>query len=54
MKNNIVKVTLWGQNVGELYWDAHDRCAYFNYFPEFIARGLDIAPLTASITPASW
>ena len=50
MKNNIVKVTLWGQNVGELYWDAHDRCAYFNYFPEFIARGLDIAPLTASIT----
>ena len=50
MKNNIVKVTLWGQNVGELYWDAHDQCAYFNYFPEFIARGLDIAPLTASIT----
>ena len=41
---------LWGQNVGELYWDAHDRCAYFNYFPEFVARGLDIAPLTASIT----
>jgi hypothetical protein len=45
-----VKVTLWGRNVGELYWDAHDRCAYFNYFPEFVARGLDIAPLTASIT----
>lgn len=49
MKNNIVKVKLWGQEVGSLYWDDHRKRSVFSYHPEFLKDGMDIAPLSASI-----
>ena len=49
MKNNIVKVMLWGREVGSLYWEEHRKRAVFTYHPQFIKDGLDIAPLSASI-----
>ena len=49
MENNILSVMLWGMEVGRLYWDAKLRCAVFTYNRDFVDKGLDIAPLTASI-----
>ncbi len=54
MENNIVSVMLWGNEVGKLYWDERNGRAIFNYNPAFIKKGMDIAPLSASIKgPAS-
>lgn len=53
MENNIVNVMLWGEEVGKLYWDERNKRAVFNYHPDFIRQGLDIAPLTASIKGAA-
>jgi serine/threonine-protein kinase HipA len=52
MENNIVSVMLWGEEVGKLYWNDQLHRAVFNYNPDFIKKGLDIATLTASITKA--
>ena len=49
MENNIVKVKLWGQEVGLLYWDKKSHKAIFEYNPAFVRKGIDIAPLTSSI-----
>lgn len=49
MKTNIVKVKLWGMDVGYLSWDHRRKLALFEYEPEFLNRELDIAPLTMSI-----
>lgn len=49
MENNIVRVTLWGKEVGSLFWDERRKRSVFSYHPEFVKRGLDIAPLSASI-----
>ena len=49
MRSNIVRIMLWGQEVGSLYWDERRKRAVFNYHPDFIKAGLDIAPLSASI-----
>ncbi len=49
MENNIVKVCLWGQTVGEIYWDEKRKLSCFSFDSDFISGNLDIAPLTASI-----
>ena len=49
MENNIVKVSLWGQTVGEIYWDEKRKQSCFSFSSDFIDKGMDIAPLTASI-----
>lgn len=50
MKNNIVTVLLNSEEVGQLYWDEISSRAVFSYNPLFVRKGIDIAPLTASIT----
>lgn len=40
---------LWGEEVGKLYWDERNKRAVFNYHPDFIKKGVEIAPLTASV-----
>ena len=45
----ILKVILWGEEVGRLVWDAKRRLSYFNYNPLFLRKGLDIAPLAAPL-----
>ena len=49
MQNNIVRIMLWGQEVGSLYWDDRRKRSVFTYHPDFLKGGLDIAPLSASI-----
>lgn len=49
METNVVKVKLWGMDVGYLSWDKKERTAVFEYELSFLDRGLDIAPLTMSI-----
>lgn len=49
MQNNIVRVLLYDEEVGQLYWDIRNRRAVFSFSPSFLKKGLDIAPLTASV-----
>ncbi len=49
MDTNVVMVKLWGMPVGYLSWDKKSDVAVFEYEPEFLDKGLDIAPLTMSI-----
>lgn len=49
MESNIVTVLLNQEEVGQLYWDERSHRAVFSYNPAFVKKGLDIAPLTASI-----
>ncbi len=49
METNVVMVKLWEMPVGYLSWDKKKQVAFFEYEPEFLERGLDIAPLTMSI-----
>ena len=44
-----LRVILWDEEIGRLMWDERRRMAYFMYNPEFIKRGLNIAPLVAPI-----
>lgn len=45
----VLKIFLWGKEIGRLAWDERRRLSYFMYNPEFLRGSLDIAPLTASI-----
>lgn len=49
METNVVKVKLWGMDVGYLSWDKKEGVAVFEYEPSFLKQGLDIAPLTMSV-----
>ncbi len=49
METNVVKVKLWGMDVGYLSWDKKAGAAVFEYEPLFLQQNLDIAPLTMSI-----
>lgn len=53
MEGNILSVMMWGNEVGKLYWDERGKRAVFNYNPDFVKKGRDIAPLTASIRSAA-
>ncbi len=49
MTTNILKVMLWGREVGRLCIDQRRHLPYFEYNREWIETGLDISPLDASI-----
>lgn len=49
METNVLKVKLWGIDVGYLSWDKKAGIAVFEYEPAFLEQKLDIAPLTMSI-----
>ena len=49
MENNVVKIVIWGQEVGSLFWDSRRKRSVFSYHPDFVKGDLDIAPLSASI-----
>lgn len=50
METNVVKVTLWKMDVGYLAWDKKTNQAVFEYEPSFLEQGLDISPITMSVT----
>ena len=49
MDTNAVKVTLWGDDVGYLYWDRKQKLAVFEYAQSFLSKGLDISPFSMPI-----
>lgn len=49
MTTNILKVMLWGHEVGRLCIEPRRHLPYFEYNREWIESGLDISPLDASI-----
>ncbi|MDR1954976.1 MAG: type II toxin-antitoxin system HipA family toxin [Candidatus Methanoplasma sp.] len=46
----ITQIRLWGRTAGYAWWDRKEQCAVFQYDPEFIKKGYDIAPLTMPLT----
>ncbi len=44
-----LKIILWNEEVGRLFWDTRKKRSYFEYDPHFLKRGLDIAPIVAPI-----
>ena len=49
MTTKILKVMLWGKEVGRLSLDFRRGMPYFEYSREWVENGLDVSPLTASI-----
>ena len=49
MTIRILKVLLWGREVGRLCIDLRRKLPYFEYNREWVETGLDISPLNASI-----
>lgn len=49
METNVVKVKLWGLDVGYLSWDKKEGLAVFEYDPSFLEQGWKIAPITMPI-----
>ena len=49
MQDKMLRVKLWGEEVGLLKWDHNRMKGIFSFNPDFVKKGLDIAPLTASI-----
>lgn len=47
-----LRVMLWGEEIGRLTWDERRKSSYFTYNPEYVKRGIDIAPLVAPIGSA--
>lgn len=42
----LAEVRLWGKRIGAVGWDTSRQCANFEYAPEFIGSGIELAPLT--------
>ena len=49
MKNTVLKVRLWGKEVGSLRWDERKVVAYFAYSEEFLTSGLNPFPFVAPL-----
>ena len=43
--NNAIHVSLWGNQVGTLYWDTREALSYFEFDPMFLEKGLDVSPI---------
>ena len=44
-----LSIRMWGEEVGRLLWDERRHLSYFTFNPDFLSKGIDIAPLTAPI-----
>ena len=47
--SQVLRVFLWGQEIGRLAWHEARRTSFFMYNPEFLKGTVDVAPLAASI-----
>jgi serine/threonine-protein kinase HipA len=41
----LAEVRLWGRRIGAVGWDQARQCASFEYAPEFVGSGIEVAPL---------
>ena len=42
----VAEVRLWGKAIGAVSWDENTQLANFEYQPEFIGSGIEVAPIT--------
>jgi len=42
----ILKVMLWGIEIGQLHWDEQKRLSYFFFSPEYFRQPYDLTPIT--------
>ena len=45
----VIRVTLWGEDVGALSWDSNQNFGSFEFFPKFFDKGLDVSPIHMGI-----
>ncbi|MRH77097.1 type II toxin-antitoxin system HipA family toxin [Spiribacter sp. C176] len=46
----IAEVKLWGKSIGAVSWDAGAGLAHFEYEPDFVRSGVEVAPLTMPLS----
>jgi len=46
----IAEVKLWGKTIGAVSWDDDSSLANFEYDPEFVGSGIEVAPLTMPLS----
>ncbi len=42
---DVIKITLWGDELGALSWDKTRNFASFEFFPSFLNKNLDVSPI---------
>jgi serine/threonine-protein kinase HipA len=47
---DMIKVSIWGMDVGLLEWDEKTRTTRFQYFPEFIDTGIELSPIKVPLS----
>ena len=51
---NLAEIKLWGKLVGALAYDPESQISTFEYSPEWIQRGVEIAPLRMPLSPRKY
>lgn len=51
---DIAEVWLWGRQIGAVHWDTETNLATFEYTPEFLRSGIQLAPLTMPLGSGLW
>ena len=46
----IAQIKLWGKSIGAVSWDESAGLAHFEYEPDFIQSGIEVAPLTMPLS----
>ena len=46
----VAEVKLWGSTIGAANWDSRSASAQFEYHPDFISSGIEVAPLTMPLS----
>lgn len=49
---DVIKVTLWGLDMGALSWDSAANLGSFEYFPGFLKAGLNVSPIHMPVSDA--
>jgi serine/threonine-protein kinase HipA len=42
---DVIKITLWGEELGALSWDSQKNFASFEFFPSFLNKNQDVSPI---------
>ncbi len=42
---DVIKITLWDEELGALSWDSNKNFASFEFFSSFLTKGLDVSPI---------
>ena len=42
---DVIKITLWGNELGALSWDKTRNFGSFEFFPSFLTKNLDVSPI---------